>query len=157
MFGLFQTQTAASVGFALDAADTRGLICVINAPRIGNYLAERSREVLQVSSKLRSLRRARGQRMYGDGFRLPIADGAVDAIVSIGLATDADWQARLAEQTRVVRDGGLVVFVDRCDSHEPTRLALCSGLVEIEQRHAGRTLVTSGTVFGFTALACEAG
>jgi hypothetical protein len=47
---------------------------------------------------------------------------------------------------RVVRDGGVIVFVDKGDAVEASRRALCAGLVEIEQRTAGRTIVTSGRV-----------
>jgi hypothetical protein len=46
----------------------------------------------------------------------------------------------------VVRDGGAIVLVDRGRAPEASRRALCAGLSEIEQRHAGRVVVTSGLV-----------
>ena len=46
----------------------------------------------------------------------------------------------------VVRDGGAIVFVDRGHAPEASRRALSAGLCEIEQRHAGRVVVTSGIV-----------
>ena len=52
----------------------------------------------------------------------------------------------VAACARVVRDGGVIVFVDQGDAVEASRRALCSGLMEIEQRTAGRTIVTSGRV-----------
>ena len=44
------------------------------------------------------------------------------------------------------RHEGRVVFVDRGHAPEASRRALCSGLTEIQQRHAGRSTVTSGLV-----------
>ena len=40
----------------------------------------------------------------------------------------------------------MLVFVDRSKAPEASRRALCAGLSEIEQRHAGRAIVTSGVV-----------
>jgi len=61
------------------------------------------------------------------------------------VAVDAS-EADVAAWTRVVRDGGVIVFVDKGDAHEASRRALCAGLTQLEQRHAGRTVVTSGVV-----------
>jgi hypothetical protein len=47
---------------------------------------------------------------------------------------------------RVVRDGGAIVFVDRGHAQEASRRALCAGLSELEQRRAGRSVITSGLV-----------
>lgn len=52
----------------------------------------------------------------------------------------------LAEWSRAVADGGLVVLVDRAPSIELSRRALCGGLAELQQRPAGRMTVTSGIV-----------
>ena len=52
----------------------------------------------------------------------------------------------LRDWSRVTRDGGVLVFVDRGQAPEASRRALCGGLTEIQQRHAGRTIVTSGLV-----------
>ncbi len=43
-----------------------------------------------------------------------------------------------------VRAGGVVVLVGRGAREEAMRQALCAGLVELEQRVAGRAVVTSG-------------
>jgi hypothetical protein len=40
----------------------------------------------------------------------------------------------------------VLVLVDRGRAAEASRRALCAGLTELEQRHAGRLVVTSGLV-----------
>ena len=74
-------------------------------------------------------------------------------MIGVDLATDADWQATLRSWSRVVRDGGAIIFVDRGHAHEASRRALCGGLSEIEQRHAGRSIITSGLVSHLAPLA----
>jgi hypothetical protein len=68
------------------------------------------------------------------------------AVIGVDVATLADWVATLADWTRCVRDGGAIVFVDRGHATEASRRALCAGLGELEQRHAGRSVITSGLV-----------
>jgi len=148
---LFLTQTVAAVGFALDAAEVSGRIAVIDWPRLGRQLSERQRDVLQVSPRLRSLRKQSGARVYADPAALPLGDASVAAVVCMGLGDDDRWQAVVGEYARVTREGGAIVMVDRAAATEMTRRALCAGLVEIEQRQAGRTVVTSGRVFAVTS------
>jgi hypothetical protein len=64
----------------------------------------------------------------------------------VDVTSDDGWETALREWTRVVRDGGAIVLVDRGHAPEASRRALCGGLTEIEQRHAGRAVVTSGLV-----------
>ena len=59
---------------------------------------------------------------------------------------DDGWELTLRDWTRVVKDGGAIVFVDRGHAPEASRRALCGGLTELEQRHAGRVVITSGLV-----------
>jgi hypothetical protein len=40
----------------------------------------------------------------------------------------------------------VIAFVDRGHAPEASRRALCAGLSELEQRHAGRNVITSGLV-----------
>ena len=68
------------------------------------------------------------------------------AVVGVDVATADDFEASLREWTRVVRDGGVVIFVDRGHAPEASRRALCSGLTELEQRRSGRLVITSGLV-----------
>ena len=67
-------------------------------------------------------------------------------MIGIDVATDEEWPLVLRAWTRVVRDGGAIVFVDRGHAPEASRRALCSGLTELEQRRSGRIIVTSGLV-----------
>ena len=68
------------------------------------------------------------------------------AVIGVDITADDDWTARLREWSRVVRDGGAIVLVDRGHAPEASRRALCAGLTEIEQRQAGRAVITSGLV-----------
>jgi len=49
----------------------------------------------------------------------------------------------------IVADGGALILVDRGRPHDASRRALCAGLTEIEQRQAGRAVITSGLVSHF--------
>jgi len=71
-------------------------------------------------------------------------------VIGVDVASDDDWEAALREWTRVVRDGGAIIFVDRGHASEASRRALCSGLTELEQRRSGRLVVTSGLVSHLT-------
>ena len=64
----------------------------------------------------------------------------------VGALTADAASPKLAEWMRVVRPGGGVVLVDRVARTQATRLALCAGLTELEQRAAARAVVTSGKV-----------
>jgi hypothetical protein len=44
----------------------------------------------------------------------------------------------------------VLIFVDRGHAPEASRRALCAGLTEIQQRHAGRVVITSGLVTHFS-------
>ncbi|MEO8550524.1 MAG: hypothetical protein ABI678_11145 [Kofleriaceae bacterium] len=68
------------------------------------------------------------------------------AVIAVDVSLDETWQASLEAWSRVVRDGGAIVLLDRGHAPETSRRALCAGLTEVEQRRAGRTIVTSGLV-----------
>ena len=75
-----------------------------------------------------------------------IAPRTLAAVVGVDVATDDTWADTVAAWSRVVRDGGAIVLVDRGHAAEASRRALCAGLGELEQRHAGRSVITSGLV-----------
>ncbi|HMG57928.1 MAG TPA: hypothetical protein VK601_30710 [Kofleriaceae bacterium] len=101
-----------------------------------------ARDVIPVGLSARAARRL--PRALAD--LTTVEPASLAAVIGVELATDDDWQATLRAWSRVVRDGGAIVFVDRGHSHEASRRALCGGLSEIEQRHAGRAVITSGLV-----------
>ncbi|MEZ4361256.1 MAG: hypothetical protein R3B48_13815 [Kofleriaceae bacterium] len=84
--------------------------------------------------------------LRGPAAAIPLEDGALDALVGVGALTADPASPKLAEWMRVVRPGGGVVLVDRVARTQATRLALCAGLTELEQRAAARAVVTSGRV-----------
>jgi hypothetical protein len=146
MFGaLFITQTVDAVDAALAASDRAGAVGVFGLPRLAHALAARGRRVVVFAPRPRSLRRVAGDRVYASAAALPVAEGALSAWVAVG-EVEGDGVARVVEWSRAVRDGGLVILVDRAPAVELSRRALCGGLAEIEQREAGRTVVTSGVV-----------
>lgn len=125
MVSLFTGHAADQVRAALDRAAVSGKVAVIDNDRLARRLADAGREVVQV-----------------DGGALEAA--AFGALVAGGLARADDWQDRMAAWCRAVAPGGLVVLVDRGQATELSRRALCGGLSAVEQRAAGRVLVTSG-------------
>jgi SAM-dependent methyltransferase len=131
----------ASAGLARD------LVAVVGSPALAELLAQAGRRVAAVGRAERPLRRARhaAVRARADLAGLPFADGALAALV----AAPGDAAGALAELARAVRAGGLVVVLDTVPRDEASRRALCAGLVDLEQRAAGRAVVTSGRVPNF--------
>ena len=80
-----------------------------------------------------------------------IADRSLAAVIGVDVTLDAAWERTLGEWTRVVRGDGAIVFVDRGRAPEASRRALCIGLAELEQRRAGRAVITSGRRIGLWA------
>jgi hypothetical protein len=108
---------------ALRVAGAEGAVAVVERPALARLLGE-TRQVVAVPASDRAA-------------FVPAAD--VGAIV--GEPHDDDELARWAG---AVRAGGAVLQVGRGPREEASRRALCAGLVDIEQRVAGRWVVTSG-------------
>jgi hypothetical protein len=141
---MFVTPAVTAIIEALAATKAEGKLAVVGHVRLAVALGA-ARDVIPV---------ALPQRVANE---LPdaiedlstIAPASLAAVIGANLTTTNRWQATLASWSRVVRDGGAIVFVDRGRAHEGSRRALCAGLSEIEQRHAGRMVITSGLVSHF--------
>jgi hypothetical protein len=70
-------------------------------------------------------------------------DAALAAVIAVGEGSPDDW-------TRAVKDGGVLVLVDKAAPPVGTRRALCAALHDLEQRVAGKVVVTSGRVRRFS-------
>lgn len=139
--GLFVTPAVTAISEALAATRAAGRIAVVGHAKLATALGA-SREVLPVGLTARAARKL--PQAVAD--LAGVADGTLAAVIGVDVATDEAWEATLRTWARAVRDGGTIVFVDRGHPHEASRRALCSGLTEIEQRHAGRAVITSGLV-----------
>ncbi|CAN5356015.1 hypothetical protein BH11MYX1_BH11MYX1_17950 [soil metagenome] len=139
---LFVAPAAFAVGEALHAARADGTLAVIGHAKLAASLVKQQRDVVAVGVAERAARKLPTALLDLSS----IADRSLAAVIGIDIATDDDWQASLRTWTRVVRDGGAIVFVDRGHAPEASRRALCGGLTELEQRRAGRFVVTSGLV-----------
>jgi len=107
-----------------EARAGRGTVVVAGAPGLALVLRDRGLQVVA----------------FGGGFgveTLPFADAELAALVVRGPEPPGGW-------LRAVRPGGAVVLVGAPPAAEQSRRALCAGLVDLEQRRAGRLLVTSG-------------
>lgn len=139
--GLFVTPAVTAITEALTATRADGRIAVVGHAKLATALAA-GREVLPVGLTARAARKL--PHAVADLGSVP--DGSLAAVIGADVATDEAWETTLRTWARAVRDGGTIVFVDRGHPHEASRRALCSGLTEIEQRHAGRAVITSGLV-----------
>lgn len=139
--GLFVTPAATAISQALSAAGADGPIVVVRHAKLATALAS-SRDVIAVGVSERAARKLR--TAVADTHALE--PRSVAAVIAPDITTDAAWDATLREWTRIVRDGGTVVLVDRGHAAEASRRALCAGLTDIQQRHTGRTILTSGLV-----------
>lgn len=143
--GLFVTPAVTAITEALASVTAEGPIAVVGHAKLATALAA-VREVIPVALSARAAKKL--PKAISD--LSTIEPAALAAVIGTGLATAEDWEATLASWSRVVRDGGAIVFVDRGHPHEASRRALCGGLSEIEQRTAGRTVITSGLVSHFS-------
>jgi hypothetical protein len=145
---LFLTQTVEAIDEALRTAgvDRGRPVAVIGAPRVGRALAARGYQILLVDPRPRSLKRGDGPRCYASLDELPIADAPLAGLVGVDAGSAVEWSALLGAWSRSLVDGGAMVLVDKVAATEVSRRALCGGLAEIQQRRAGRTVVTSGLV-----------
>jgi hypothetical protein len=139
--GLFVTPSVTAIAEALASAGATGKLAVIGNAKLARALAN-EREVVAVGLTERAAKRVPGA--IAD--LRAVDDGSLDAVVGVELAPGDGWKATLTSWKRVVRDGGAIVMVDRGRAAEASRRALCAGLGEIEQRRAGRVVVTSGLV-----------
>ena len=139
--GLFVTPAVTAITEALASARAEGTLAVVGNARLASALAA-SRDVIPVALSARAARKL--PRALAD--LTTVEPASLAAVIATGLAIDGDWEATIRGWSRVVRDGGAIVVVDRGHPHEASRRALCGGLTEIEQRRAGRAVITSGLV-----------
>jgi hypothetical protein len=139
---LFVTPAVTAVDEALTSARARGRIAVIGHAKLASALAEAGRDVLPVGLSARAAKKL--TNALADLSALE--ERSLAALVGIDIAVDDGWELTLGAWTRVVRDGGAIIYLDRGGAAEASRRALCAGLTEIEQRHVGRSVVTSGLV-----------
>jgi len=139
---LFAAGAIAAVGEALASAQAgEGTVAVIGNARLATALAKQ-RATLAVGLSTRAAKKISSAVADLTG----VEPRSLAAVIAVDVATDDAWQPLLREWTRVVRDGGAIVLVDRGHAPEASRRALCAGLTELEQRRAGRSIVTSGLV-----------
>jgi hypothetical protein len=139
--GLFVTPSATAIADALVSVHVTGKLAVVGHAKLAGALAG-EREIVAVGLSPRAAKRVPGALADLS----TIADESLAAVVGVDVTLADDWPAMLAEWKRVVRDGGAIVMVDRGHAAEASRRALCVGLTELEQRRAGRMVVTSGLV-----------
>ena len=139
--GLFVTPAVTTIKEALVSAKIGGALAVVGNAKLATAIGE-AHDVIPVGLSARAAKKL--PRAIADLSTVEAASLA--AVVGVDLSTTDDWEATIAAWSRVVRDGGAIVLVDRGHPHDASRRALCGGLTEIEQRHAGRAVVTSGLV-----------
>jgi hypothetical protein len=143
--GLFVGPAVQAVAEALVSSHADGTLAVVGHAKLAQALAKKQ-TVIAVGLTERAAKRFPGA--IAD--LASIATGSIAAVIGVDVASDDGWEAALREWTRVVRDGGAIIFVDRGHAPEASRRALCSGLTELEQRRSGRLVVTSGLVSHLT-------
>jgi len=110
------------------ASATDGPIIVVGAPGLARLLADQGLGVLPPGRSRASI----------DALLDSVTGGSLAAIVARDAGEPGDgWR-------RALRPGGAVVLVGGADAAEQSRQALCAGLVDLEQRRAGRLVITSG-------------
>jgi hypothetical protein len=140
--GLFVTPAVTAIVEALASTPGDGKLAVVGNAKLAAALADTKRELVPVGLSERAAKKHKNALADLSS----IEARSLAAVVGVDITVDEAWERTLQDWTRVVRDGGVLVFVDRGHAPEASRRALCAGLTEIEQRQAGRTVVTSGLV-----------
>jgi hypothetical protein len=149
--GLFVTPAVTAIKDALTSAKIEGSLAVVGNAKLATAIGAAvsrgaspvgSIDVIPVGLSARAAKKL--PRAIAD--LSSVENGSLAALIGVEIAADENWQATLRDWARVVRDGGVIIIVDRGHPHEASRRALCGGLSEIEQRHAGRAVITSGLV-----------
>lgn len=143
--GLFVTPAVTAITEALRSAKVTGTLAVLGNAKLATALAAHH-DVIPIGLSARAAKKL--PRHLAD--LSTVAPASLSAIVGVDISTSPAWQSTLTLWSLSVRDGGALIFVDRGHPHDASRRALCAGLTEIEQRHAGRAIVTSGLVSHFT-------
>ena len=139
--GLFVTPTIVAITEALGRDNAEGPIAVVGDAKVATAFRE-SREVIPVGMSARAAKKLEGAIADTSS----IETRSLAAVIGINVTADEAWSETLRAWSRVVRDGGAIVFIDKGKADEASRRALCAGLSELEQRHAGRSVITSGLV-----------
>ncbi|HET9623170.1 MAG TPA: hypothetical protein VFP84_17475 [Kofleriaceae bacterium] len=139
--GLFVTPAVTAITEALRTARTTGTLAVVGNAKLATALAAHH-DVVPIGLSARAAKKL--PRHLADFST--VEPTSLAAVIGVNVSTADDWQRVLAGWSRAVRDGGALIFVDRGHPHDASRRALCAGLSEIEQRHAGRAVITSGLV-----------
>ena len=142
---LFVTPAATAIIEVLGAAKAHGPVAVIGNARLAKALGA-ARVVIPVGISARAAKKLPSAIADLSGVAAASLAAVIGAELAVDVAAGDDWPATLRDWSRVVHDGGAIVFVDRGHPHEASRRALCGGLTEIEQRRAGRLIITSGLV-----------
>jgi len=139
--GLFVTPAVTAIVEALASARADGKVAVIGSAKLARALAH-NRDVVPVGLPARAAKKAPNHLADLS----TVEPASLAAVVGVDIATTDAWAERLAAWSRVVRDGGAIIVVDRGHAVLASSRTLCAGLSELEQRHAGRSVVTSGLV-----------
>jgi hypothetical protein len=139
---LFVTPAVAPIVEALGSARADGKLAVIGNAKLAAALVAKKREIIAIGLSSRAAKKLTNALADLSS----IEARSLHGVIGSDIAIDDGWEITLAHWREVVRDGGVLVFVDRGHAAEASRRALCAGLTEIEQRHVGRTIVTSGLV-----------
>lgn len=142
--GLFVTPAVTAIREALASARaTEGTIAVVGHAKLAMALGAH-RKVIPVALSARAAKKVADPAAVDDASAIEAK--SLDAVIGADITGDDAWLETLRAWSRIVRDGGAIVFVDRGSAAEASRRALCAGLTELEQRHAGRSVITSGLV-----------
>lgn len=141
--GLFLTPAVTAISDALASAHVSGgRVAIVGDARLARALAAPGREVVPVGLSPRAAKKLAGALPDASS----LAPASLAAAIVVDVTADAAWEQTLRVWCALVRDGGAVVLVDRGRATLATCRALCAGLSELEQRHVGRAVVTSGLV-----------
>ena len=142
--GLFVAPAVTAITEAL--GEIEGTIAVIGDAKIAQALADKH-TVIAVGMTGRAAKKLSKPLAEGALADLSTVDPlSLAAIVGTDVTIDDGWATTLRSWTRATRDGGSIILVDKGRAAEASRRALCAGLTELEQRHAGRAVITSGMV-----------
>jgi len=80
------------------------------------------RQARSARTTARAPAKGRGVRILADNQRLPFASESFDGVISFSVLQYTDWRATIKECRRVLKKGGIAVFIENLHGHPLARL-----------------------------------
>jgi len=141
---LFSGPVAVALSERLASVSAGGWIAAVDVVTLVHKI-EVQAPLIVVERRAKALRKVRLPALVAAPDALPFAPRALAALI----CPLPPSRESLLQASSVVADGGLVIAVGVGDAREAATTMLSTGLMDLQQRRVGRTVICSGVVASF--------